>query len=209
MIQAWLVKWGLKIGILIIILIILIGGFFSIKNLISERDRFESNYNAQIYATQFWKTKNGTSVARAATLVLTANEIKNSKDKDIQELVATQKDLKIKNRKLEQMLLIKADTIIVDTSKIDTIRDTKNVLVYQDSLNIGDLHILRQQEVGTMVSKYIARYNPTLYIYVSWSKEEPWRLRNLFVYRKKTYFVDIVSKDKLLNVIGVKAIVKK
>lgn len=209
MIQAFLVKWGLKIGILIVILVILIGGFFYVKNLIGERNRFESNYSAQVYATQFWKTKNGDNVTRAAVVTLTKDEIINSKDKDIQELVNTQKELKIRNRKLESMLLVKADTTIIDNSKIDTVRIDKNILVYQDSLNIGDLHILRQQEVGTLLSHYVARYNPTLYIYVSWSKEDPWKLRNLFVCRKKTYFVDVISKDKLLNVIGVKAIIKK
>ena len=194
----------LQIVLIIIVVVLAILLYNSNK----EANRQLSNYNAQVYATQFWQTKSGDNVARAAVLTLTNKEIKRSKDKEIVELKNVAKDAGLKIRKLQQMLSIKADTVFEVINKVDTIRDSADRLVYIDTLSIGDLHIKRVQDVLTLQAKYTVRYNPTIYIYVSWVKEDKWKLKNLFVPRTKTYYVDVITKDKLLNVVGVKAIVK-
>jgi len=194
----------LQMALIVIVVVLAILLYNSNK----EANRQLSNYNAQVYATQFWQTKSGDNVARAAVLTLTNKEIKRSKDKEIVELKEVAKDAGLKIRKLQQMLSIKADTVFEVINKVDTIRDSADRLVYIDTLSIGDLHIKRVQDVLTLQAKYTVRYNPTIYIYVSWVKEDKWKLKNLFVPRTKTYYVDVITKDKLLNVVGVKAIVK-
>ena len=204
----YLTKKIVQIAILAAIVIMFIGGIVYIINLTKENTRLESNYNAQVYATKFWKSKSGEHVARTAMLQLTTSEMENSKDKEIKTLYDKAKELGLKNRKLETLLSIKADTIIQKEVDVDTVFSDHDIMVYQDSLSIGDLHVLRQQEVGTLKAKYVARYNPTIYVYVSWSKEDKWKLKNLFVPRTKTYFVDVVTSDKLINVTNIKAITK-
>ena len=204
----YLTKKIVQIAILAAIVIMFIGGIVYIINLTKENTRLESNYNAQVYATKFWKSKSGEHVARTAILQLTTSEMKNSKDKEIKTLYDKAKELGLKNRKLETLLSIKADTIIQKEVDVDTLFSDHDIMVYQDSLSIGDLHILRQQEVGTLKAKYVARYNPTIYVYITWSKEDKWKLKNLFVPRTKTYFVDVVTSDKLINVTNIKAITK-
>lgn len=194
----------IRIGLVLTIILLA----FKLYNSNQEIKRQLGNYNAQVYATQFWQTKNGENVARTALINLTSRELKYTKDKEIVELKTVAKNAGIKIRKLEYMLSIKADTVFI----IDSIPVEKVLIndrwVYIDTLNIGDLHIKRVQDVELMTAKYEVKYNPTIYVYVSWSKEDKWRLKNLFVPRTKTYFVDVITKDKLLNVTGVKAVVK-
>lgn len=195
--------------LVIIILLIIIGiGALQLFKIKKESERNYYNYTTQVQATKFWHTKTGEIIARTAILRLTTSEINNSKDKEIIKLKEVAKSANIKIRKLEQMLSISADTVFTKEVKIDTVRINNNILVYQDSLTIGDLKLIRQQEPNSLIAKYKIKYNPTLYIYVSWVKEDKWRLKNLFIRRPKTYYVDVITKDKLLNVTNVKAVIK-
>jgi hypothetical protein len=201
-------KLIIKVTLITVALLLCIATFFYVKSLLNDISKYSNNYNAQVQATIFWQAKSGERVARTQAIILSKNEIINSKDIEIKALTSEYKNLGLKNRKLVAMLSIKADTIFNTTVKSDTVRISKNVLVVIDSLSIGDLHIKRVQDLATLDARYTVKYSPTIYVYVSWSKEDKWRLINLIIPRKKTYFVDVITKDKLINIVGVKAILK-
>ena len=159
--------------------------------------------------TKFRIDKQGKTIAERNALELTSEQLRNSSDSTIQVLNKNIANQGVKIKNLEYAISVKTG-MRIDTTVITRIDSVDRLHIqYIDTLNIGDFHLRRSQEVGHMESKYAITYTPTLYITIERYKEGSWRIRNLFHRRPIRYKTTINSSDKLLapkEILIVKAI---
>lgn len=170
------------------------------QRLKEDNTRLEDNYIAQVEQTVRWKLADSTNVATAKQLLLTAREAMESKDAEIQKLVATNKKLGNKIKNLEYALSIESDTTFDTITNVVEVRVYDTVVREIDSLTIGKLTIVRERDFPKPIAKYSVRYNPVISAFIHTHKEGKWKIKNIFKPRKVTNYVDVVSDDKLINV---------
>lgn len=162
-----------------------------------ETSRWKGNYTAQVVKT----IQVNDSLSRSRTILLTQNDYIRSSD----SIIASQRNdldkLGVKVKDLQS-----ASTIVITGSK-DTITipvvywlpgDTVKVEI--DSLIIGKLEIRRQKQSNNAYARWDVDYNPTLRIYIHDIKEGRWKIKNLFIPRKKYQVADVLSDDKFIDI---------
>lgn len=191
-------------NILVTVLCILFGTItlLSIKSCNKKNsviNRLNNNIKANEIGITYWKNKYGTIISTSMVKEVTTKELLKSKDSKVKELLdkVSKQSVKIKN--LEYILNIETG-LQIDTLteiRIDTV--DRYITNYIDSLSIGDFHLKRIQQVGTLTSKYKIEYTPTLFVSVEHYKDGKWKLRNLFHRRDIRYKVNVNTSDNLLK----------
>lgn len=199
-----------------VLLLIIVGLGISTKLLYNKvelltylKNKMENNWISEVRNTWHWKTKYGNEVASSIAQIQTKDEIINSKDIEIKKLTENAKKLGIKIKDLQYMLSINFDTII------DTVVHTHIVSVpgetevrYYDTLYIGNSAIYHMFDMNDSTSHYRMEMAGTLYVYYEPGKKEgKWKIKNIFVARKRLPIISVTSDNPLINLKGVKMVI--
>jgi len=173
------------------------------------KEKMVNNWISEIRNTWHWKTKYGNEVASSIAQMQTKEEIINSKDAEIQKLTENAKKMGIRIKDLQYMLSINFDTII------DTVVHTHIVSVpgepevrYYDTVYVGNSAIYHMFNPNDSTSHYRMEMAGTLYVYYEPGKKEGrWRIKNIFVARKRLPIISVTSDNPLINLKGVKMVI--
>ena len=180
-----------------------------VKELKEDNVRLESNYTAQTDSVHKWVTKYGDLVSENIAEKLKVNEILGSRDKEIIKLKNYVDRLGIKIKNLEFMLSIGIDSNVDTTANVQILYlpgETKYETF--DTLRIGESYIYRRHLSGDSLAKYKIHLGGSLYVFYEGGKKQgKWKLRNLFIWRKKLPIISITSDNSLLNIKDMKLVV--
>lgn len=173
------------------------------------KERMENNWVSEMRNTWHWKTKYGNEVASSIAQMQTKEEIINSKDKEIKKLTETAGKLGIRIKDLQYMLSINFDTIIDTVVKTSVVSIPGEPQVkYYDTLYIGNSAIYHTFNLNDSTSHYRMEMAGTLYVYYEPGKKEgKWKIKNIFVARKRLPVISATSDNPLINLKGVKMVV--
>jgi len=194
-------KWIIRGAWLLVILVVLVIGFLIYKNIQYNKikDQYKQNTTFMLSSIEYWKTNSGKYVATTHQQTYTAKQLKKATNETIKAITNTNKELGIKLRKTEYLLHtslgLRIDTVL--TPYYDTINN--NIVVEIDTLIIKTLKIKRIKELGTNKATYTIEYKPTLTGSINWYKEGKWKIKNIVIWRKKIYKIDLVADDGILQ----------
>lgn len=212
---SW-IKLHFRLFLTVLTVVLLLLGIFYIMTLRSQLQqakydaaKYKSNYESEVLQTKIYRLKTGEIVAEAQARLLKSQEIIDSKEKKIQELVEYADKLNLKVKDLEFMISIAIDTTVH--------HDTKPIIIHEpgttaykeyDTLRIDSSYIYRLYDSKDSLAHYSIHLGGSLFVYFDDSqKEGKWKLVNLFKKRETHPIVTVTSNNSLLNLKDVKMVV--
>lgn len=183
-------------------------------NLSDKAKTYQNNYTVEVSKIKSYKDANGNLVSEKNNLLLTIDDLRNSNDSVIKQLLLQLDYSKLKLRKLEGATYIKSDagynfnvksnksdiTLWTDSVRIDSIK----LETFKYSNKWIEFDLSKRSDMDSANVK-IKTYSE-LMIYYSWYKEGKWRFRNIFSPRKKNLKTDVVDLNPNTIIRDIKAI---
>jgi len=195
----------------------------------TDATQWEHNYSTLETTTTKYINDLGDSVTSVNTRYLTVSELKDSKDKELQDLLGRFGKIKKDNHLLNIKLNTKqnfttvteyvyednpygSDIELISTtygsSATGALRETETETFPTEIEHYKSdvIDLIRTKAHDSDSSKYLINYHPNLYVQIGWYKLGKWKLKNLIKWRPKVWKTDITSNDDSMSIDSIQSV---